>query len=81
MRLYVHPLDQGRGFGRALLAAAVESVARRGVRDLIVAVDARNRRARNWYLGQGFVPAGRSVFELGAWSLPQRVLVLAVSPR
>ena len=83
MRIYVDPVAQGRGLGRALLREAAGAARRRGVSSLSVAVDRRNRRAQAWYRRQGFRPAGRATFELAGWSRPQVVLALdlaAVAP-
>lgn len=52
--LYLLPAYTGRGYGKALLAAAVEALADRGYRDALLWVLEENRRARAFYERQGF---------------------------
>lgn len=56
--LYLLPACMGRGFGRALLNAAVERLTDRGFRDVLLWVLEENRRARLFYERNGFRPAG-----------------------
>ena len=52
--LYLLPEYMGRGYGKALLAAAVETLAGRGYRDILLWVLEENRRARTFYEKHGF---------------------------
>jgi ribosomal protein S18 acetylase RimI-like enzyme len=52
--LAVEPREQGRGIGRALVAAAVEEASRRGGRKLTLRVLAPNTAARQLYASAGF---------------------------
>ena len=52
--LYLLPAYTGRGYGRALLAAAVEALADRGYGDALLWVLEENRRARRFYERAGF---------------------------
>ena len=56
--LAVEPGEQGRGIGRALMAAAVEEAARRGGRKLTLRVLAPNAAARRLYATAGFQVEG-----------------------
>jgi ribosomal protein S18 acetylase RimI-like enzyme len=52
--LAVQPREQGRGIGRALVAAAIEEASRRGGRKLTLRVLAPNTAARRLYASAGF---------------------------
>lgn len=52
--LYLLPESTGRGYGKALLAAAVGALADRGFRDALLWVLEENHRARSFYEKQGF---------------------------
>ena len=52
--LAVEPGEQGRGIGRALLAAAIDEATRRGGRKLTLRVLAPNTAARRLYTSMGF---------------------------
>ena len=52
--LYLLPEYMGRGYGRALLEAAVETLAGQGFRDVLLWVLEDNRRARRFYERAGF---------------------------
>lgn len=56
--LYLLPACMGRGFGRALLNAALKQLADRGFRDVLLWVLEENRRARRFYERNGFRLAG-----------------------
>ncbi len=71
LRIYVLPAEQGRGIGRALLAACAEAAARRTVASIEVLVDRKNRRALLWYARQGFARTGTGAFVVGRWRRPQ----------
>ena len=57
--LYLLPEYTGRGYGTALLAAAVERLAGQGYRDVLLWVLEDNRRARAFYEKQGFRFSGQ----------------------
>lgn len=56
--LYLLPEYMGRGYGGPLLEAAVETLAGRGFRDVLLWVLEENGRARRFYEKHGFCPAG-----------------------
>lgn len=56
--LYLLPEFVGRGYGGPLLAAAVETLAGQGFRDVLLWVLEENRRARRFYEKHGFCPTG-----------------------
>lgn len=64
--LYLLPESMGRGYGKALLAAAVEALADRGFRDVLLWALEENHRARRFYERAGFTLAGDvMVHEIG----------------
>jgi GNAT superfamily N-acetyltransferase len=67
-QLLVSSLHEGEGVGRQLLAYAEGFAISAGAGRLGVVVEADNRRARDFYSGRGFVPAGENRLEL---TLPQ----------
>ena len=56
--LYLLPEYMGRGYGRALLEAAVETLGKQGFRDALLWALEDNRRARRFYERAGFSLAG-----------------------
>ena len=56
--LYLLPESMGKGYGKALLAAAVRRLAEQGFRDALLWVLEENRRARRFYERAGFTLAG-----------------------
>ena len=56
--LYLLPEYMGRGFGKALLEAAVEALAGQGFREVLLWVLEENRRARRFYERAGFSCSG-----------------------
>ncbi len=56
--LYVRPESVGTGVGRALMAAAHEEAARRGIPELLLWVLRDNARARAFYARAGYVRDG-----------------------
>ena len=56
--LYLLPAYMGRGYGTALLAAAVERLAGLGYRDILLWVLEDNHRARAFYEKRGFRYSG-----------------------
>jgi ribosomal-protein-alanine N-acetyltransferase len=55
----VAPEQQRRGIGRALLAAAMRELSRRGVAEVFLEVRASNQAARTLYRRAGFAECGR----------------------
>lgn len=56
--LYLLPESMGKGYGKALLAAAVRRLAEQGFQDALLWVLEENRRARRFYERAGFTLAG-----------------------
>jgi len=56
--LYVHPDWQGRGVGRKLLAALIESAVAGGFRNIVALISADNEASLRVHRAQGFVDAG-----------------------
>ena len=56
--LYLLPESMGKGYGKALLAAAVRRLAEQGFRDALLWVLEENRRARRFYERAGFTLTG-----------------------
>lgn len=56
--LYLLPESMGKGYGKALLAAAVRRLAEQGFRDALLWVREENRRARRFYERAGFTLTG-----------------------
>lgn len=56
--LYLLPESMGKGYGKALLAAAVKRLAEQGFQDALLWVLEENRRARHFYERAGFTLAG-----------------------
>ena len=61
------PGARGRGWGDALVRAAVRFAARDGAAALTLSVDARNDPARGLYARHGFRPTGRRAVYLAGW--------------
>lgn len=59
LTLAVAPEHRRRGVGRALMGAAQDALAERGVRRLFLEVGAGNEAATTLYVGLGFTIAGR----------------------
>lgn len=67
-RIYVDPGAQGRGIGRALLAAAENDLATAGCTDLVLWTFAENTAAHGFYRSCGWAPDGRT----GSWNVGGR---------
>lgn len=65
LRLYVDAAWHGRGVGPALLEAAIEAWAARGLPRLRLTVWERNPRAIAFYRRHGFVETGTTTFMVG----------------
>lgn len=57
--IYLLPEYMGRGYGRALLTAAVDTLREQGFADVFLWVLEENSRARGFYEKMGFNPSGR----------------------
>lgn len=56
--IYLLPEYMGKGYGKQLLAAAVDGLAQLGYRDIFLWVLEENRRARKFYENAGFLCSG-----------------------
>ncbi len=65
-RIYMLPLAQGTGLGKALMAQAVRDARAMGKGRLLLGVLGRNERARGFYERQGFLVAGRRQYQVGS---------------
>jgi GNAT superfamily N-acetyltransferase len=63
--LYVHPTQQGRGIGRALLKAAAERLVERGLVPIVIWTLFNNPRSRGFYeaLGGAVIGEKRELFD------------------
>lgn len=75
-RLYVDRTAQGRGIGRALLAAALAHPRLAGARRVFLTVWEQNERALRLYESVGFERCGTTTFEIGSEVVEDLVLVL-----
>lgn len=78
--IYFLPDYMGKGYGGALLRAAVEALASMGYRDIFLWVLEENRRARRFYEKHGFrADGGVMVQEIGGKALRERRYAVSVS--
>ena len=75
--LYVHPQQQGRGFGQLLLQAATEELQGAGYGEASLWVFEANVRANDLYRRAGWLPTGRARVE-PEWEIPQIELHLTL---
>ncbi|MDF1564268.1 MAG: GNAT family N-acetyltransferase [Deltaproteobacteria bacterium] len=61
LQIQLRPLIRGRGFGRALLAAAIQWAREEGLESLHAEIARDNLASRGLFLGAGFQPAARRV--------------------
>jgi ribosomal-protein-alanine N-acetyltransferase len=66
-RIGVHPARQSQGFGRELLAVAVEEMARRGATTMGLNTQSDNTRSQHLYESFGFVRTGETFKVYGKW--------------
>ena len=72
LALYLPPEQWGRGVGRALMAAALDTLAGRELVPVLLWMSAANERARRFYAKAGFGPDGASQdFEVAGATLPE----------
>lgn len=55
----IHPAYRGRGFGKRLFAHALEHIALRGCKEVLLEVRVSNTIAQKLYRDFGFLPVGR----------------------
>lgn len=75
--LYVHPRQQGHGFGKLLLQAATDELRSAGYSEASLWVFEANVRANVLYRRAGWLPTGRARVE-PEWEIPQIELQLAL---
>jgi RimJ/RimL family protein N-acetyltransferase len=75
-RFYIDARWHGCGLAARLLAAVVDAALRQGAAALWLTVWERNPRARAFYLKQGFVDVGQTVFVVGEDHQSDRVMWL-----
>lgn len=66
-RICVRPRCQGQGFGRELMAVALETLARHGARSVGLNTQRSNTRSQQLYERCGFVPTGETFRIYGKW--------------
>jgi [ribosomal protein S18]-alanine N-acetyltransferase len=66
-RIGLHPAHQRQGFGRELLAVAIEEMALRGARTVGLNTQSNNTRSQRLYEGFGFAATGESFRIWGKW--------------
>ncbi|AGB78084.1 sortase-like acyltransferase [Enterobacteriaceae bacterium strain FGI 57] len=57
--VYVHPDHQGKGLGRALLAALIEEARRRGKHVMVAGIEAQNAASLHLHETLGFITTGQ----------------------
>ena len=72
--LYIHPEDAGKGFGKALLTAALAELKERNFIEISLWVFQENLGARGIYEKMGFVPTGRQRMDIRWQSLEIEML-------
>ena len=78
-KLYVHPRHQRHGYGGLLIERAGQVARRNGCKQLLLAVNKRNRTAIDAYLKHGFRIADATVKEIGGgFLMDDYVMVKAV---
>lgn len=78
-RFYIDDRWHGHGLAQRLLAAVVGAARQQGAAALWLTVWERNPRARAFYLKQGFVDVGQTVFVVGEDHQSDRVLLLGLA--
>lgn len=73
-RFYVDRVHHGQGLAHQLMAAVLETAARRGAATLWLGVWERNARALAFYRKHGFVEVGAHTFVLGADQQADRLM-------
>ncbi|MFC1892649.1 GNAT family N-acetyltransferase [Chloroflexota bacterium] len=58
----VHPMYRERGLGRLVLVAALEYFKQRGIKEIELVVDSKNRQASHLYRSLGFKRKGRTLW-------------------
>lgn len=57
--VYIHPDHQGKGLGRALLAALIEEARRRGKHVMVAGIEAQNAASLHLHETLGFITTGQ----------------------
>jgi diamine N-acetyltransferase len=78
VRLYVQPACQGRGIGKALLRAAEQSAAARGLEALWLSAWEGNHRASGFYAGNGYADIGATTYTFQGNTYANRVFARCV---
>ncbi len=79
--IYVSPDRQGGGIGRALMRIALEHARKSGFTEIWLGVMRPNRRAYDWYVGQGFSPREEEPFTMGTTTVPCLICRKALTNR
>jgi tRNA (guanine37-N1)-methyltransferase len=77
VRLYLDPRTIGRGFGAALIRAALQTAERGGWRTIWLGLHYRNQRARDFYRRCGFADVGTREFVFGGRAYDDPVMAMA----
>lgn len=77
--LYIHPKASGKGFGRALLKAAMAELDKRGFTEKSLWVFRDNEIARSLYTSWGFTPTGVEKID-PRWQIPEIEMVAPTQP-
>lgn len=77
--LYIHPQAAGKGFGRALLTAAMDELDKRGFAEKSLWVFRDNEIARSLYTTWGFKPTGVEKID-PRWQIPEIEMVAPTQP-
>jgi GNAT superfamily N-acetyltransferase len=73
-RIYLLHRFHGTGVGKDLMQAALDMAMTTGAQRLLLGVYDENARALAFYARQGFVPAGRKIFQVGSRDYDDLVL-------
>lgn len=76
VRLYLDPRTIGRGYGAALMRAALHAAARGGWRTIWLGLHYRNQRARDFYRRCGFADVGTREFVFGGRTYDDPVMAM-----
>jgi ribosomal protein S18 acetylase RimI-like enzyme len=79
VRLYLDPRTIGRGFGAALMRAALRAAEHDGWRTIWLGLHYRNQRARDFYRRCGFADVGTREFVFGGRAYDDPVMAMALA--
>ncbi|MGA9490619.1 MAG: GNAT family N-acetyltransferase [Mycobacterium sp.] len=77
-KMYVLPAQHGSGVATALMDAALAAAADWGAEGVWLGVNQKNKRAQRFYAKSGFTVSGTRMFQLGAHTEHDYVMVRAV---